>query len=46
MGGSERDAVIAADVGRQTAFFKKPLKDGKGQVFAGGGKRLAGQQIS
>ena len=46
MGGSERHAVIAADVGRPAAFFKEPLKHGKGQVFAGGGQRLAGQQIT
>jgi hypothetical protein len=26
MGGSERDPVVAADVGRQTTFFKQPLK--------------------
>ena len=46
MDGSERHAVIAADVGRPAAFFKEPLKYGKGQVFAGGGKRLASQQIT
>ena len=46
MGGSEGHSVIAADVGRQTAFFKQSLKDRKGEVFAGRGQRLAGQQIT
>ena len=46
MGGSEGDAVVAADVGRQTAFFKQSLKDRKGEVFAGRGQRLAGQQVA
>ena len=44
MGGSEGHAVIAADVGRQAAFLKKPLKYGESIVFASGGKSLASQQ--
>jgi hypothetical protein len=35
--------VIGADIGRQAALFKKTLKDGKRQVFEGGGTSLAGQ---
>ena len=46
MGGSEGNPVVATDVGRQTAFFKQPLKDRKGEVFAGRGQRFAGQQIT
>ena len=46
MVGSEGHPVIAAEVGRQTAFFKQPLKDRKGEVFAGRGQRFAGQQIT
>src|SRR5215469_5448625 len=46
MGGSERNPVVATDVGRQTAFFKQSLKDRKGEVFAGQGQRLAGEQIT
>jgi len=46
MGGSERHAIIGADVGWQTAFFEQSRKDRKGQSFAGGGKRLADQQIT
>src|SRR5215469_11027372 len=46
MGGSEGHPIIAADVGWQTTFFKQPLKDRKGEVFAGRGQGLAGQQIT
>ncbi len=35
VGGSEGDAVIAADVGRQAALLKKPFKHGKSVVFFG-----------
>src|SRR5580693_2953534 len=44
--GSERNTVIAADVGRQTALLEKPLKHGKSVVFFGGRKSFAGQQIT
>jgi hypothetical protein len=40
----EGHAVIAADVGRQAAFLKKPLKYGESIVFAGGGESLASQE--
>jgi len=32
--GSEGNAIIAANVGRQTALAEKPLEDGEGVVFA------------
>src|SRR5713226_3639125 len=44
--GSEGNAVIAADVGRQAARLKKPLKYDKGIVFPGGGKSLTGEEIT
>src|SRR5713101_6299846 len=44
VGGSEGNAVIAADVGGQAALLKKPLKHGKSVVFSGGGKSLAGEK--
>jgi hypothetical protein len=44
MRGSERHTVIAADAGGQAALLKKPLKHGKSEVYAGGGKTLAGGQ--
>src|SRR5262249_40780470 len=43
---SERDSIIAADVGRQAALLKKPFKYGKSVIFAGGGKRFAAQQVT
>jgi len=46
VGGSERNTVIAADVGRQATFLKKPLKHSKSKVFLRGGKSFAGQQIT
>ena len=46
MGGSEGHAVIAADVGRQGALLKKPLKHGKSIVFFGGRELFAGQKIT
>ena len=42
---SEGHAVIAADVGGQAAFPKKPFKYGESEVSLGRRKRLAGQQI-
>src|SRR5215469_17960528 len=42
---SEGHAIVAADVGRQAALFKKSLKHSKSKVFFGGGERLADQQI-
>src|SRR6266851_8612624 len=44
MRGSERNAVVAADVGRQAALLKKPLKHCKSVVFAGRRKRLTGEE--
>ena len=40
MRGSERHAIIAADVGGQAALFEKPFKHSKSVVFFGGGKSL------
>src|SRR5215470_15091015 len=45
MRGSERHAIVAADVRGQAALLKKPLKHRKGVVFFGGRERLAGQQV-
>jgi hypothetical protein len=36
--GSERHAIIAADVGGPAALAKKPFKHSKSVVFFGGGK--------
>src|SRR5215831_14961089 len=41
----EGHAIVAADVRRQAALFKKSLKHRKSKVFFGGGERLADQQI-
>ena len=46
MRGSEGHAVIAADVGRQAALLKKPLKHGKSVLFFGGRKGLTGEEIT
>ena len=46
MGGGEGHAVIAADVRRQAAILKKPLKHGESVVFFAGRECLAGQQVS
>ena len=46
VGRSEGNAVIAADVRRQAALLEKPLKHGKGVVFAGGGESFATQQVA
>src|SRR6516164_5378938 len=46
MGGREGHAVVAADVRRQAALLKKPLKHSKSVVFFGGGERLAGEQVA
>jgi len=44
VGGSERNAVVTADVGRQAALLKKPLKHRKSVIFAGGRKSLTGEE--
>src|SRR5208337_2818508 len=44
VGGSEGNAIIAADVGGQAALFKKPLKHSESVVFSGGGKSFAGEE--
>jgi hypothetical protein len=41
MGGSEGNAVVATDVGRQAALLKEPLQHSKGKVFPGRGKSFA-----
>jgi hypothetical protein len=46
VGGSEGNAIIAADVRRQAALLKKPFKHGKSVVFFGGGESFAGQKIT
>ena len=46
MGGSKRNAVIAADVGGQSTLPEKPFQRGKSIVFAGRGESFAAQQIS
>src|ERR1700730_6908340 len=46
MGGSERDTIIAAHVGRQTALLKKPFKHCKSVVFFSGTERLTGEEIT
>src|ERR1700682_2056034 len=42
--GSERNTVIAADVGGQAALLKKPFKHDESVVFFGGRKRLTGEE--
>jgi hypothetical protein len=42
--GSERHAIIAADVGRQAPVLKKTFKYGESVTFAGGGKGLTGEE--
>jgi len=42
--GCERDPVVAADVGREAALAKEPLKHGKGIGFFGGGEGFTGEQ--
>src|SRR2546430_493778 len=44
MGGSEGHAVVAADVGRQAALLKKPLKHSESIVFPGRRKGFTGEQ--
>src|ERR1700741_4597026 len=44
MGGSEGHAVGAADVGRQAALLKKPLKHSESIVFPGRRKSLTGEE--
>src|SRR6266404_1255722 len=46
VGGSEGNAVIAADVGRQAALLKKPFKHGKSVVFFGTRKSLTGVEVT
>src|ERR1700724_1406330 len=43
--GSEGNTVIAADVRRQAALLKKPLKHGKCVVFFGGRKGFTGEEV-
>ena len=43
---SEGHAVIAADVGRQAALLKKPLKHCKSVLFSGRRKSLTGEEIT
>src|SRR5437870_5998895 len=43
---SEGHTVVAADVGRQAALLKKPFKHSESVVFAGGRKRLTGEEIT
>ena len=43
--GSEGNTVIAADVRRQAALLKKPLKHGKSVIFFGGREGLTGEEI-
>src|SRR5713226_3376247 len=45
VGGSEWNAIIAANVGRQAALLKKPFKHGKSVVFFGARKSLTGEEI-
>jgi len=35
LGGSEGNAIIAADIGRQAALLKKPLQQGNSKLFPG-----------
>jgi hypothetical protein len=44
VGGSEGYTVVATDVGGQAALLKKPLKYSESVVFAGGRKRLTGEE--
>jgi hypothetical protein len=44
MGGSERNAAVTADVGRQAALLKEPLKHRKSVIFAGGAKSLTREE--
>ena len=44
MCGSERHIVIAADVGGQAAFLKKPLKHRESVLFPGRRKGFTGEQ--
>ena len=46
VGGSEWNAIIAANVGRQAALLKKPFKHGKSVVFFGARKSLTGEEIT
>src|SRR6266852_6375332 len=43
---SEGHTVVTADVGRQAALLKKPFKHSESVVFAGGRKRLTGEEIT
>ena len=42
--GSKGHAVVAANVGRQTALLEKPLKYRESVVFSRRGKRFTGEQ--
>jgi hypothetical protein len=46
MGRSERNTIVAADVRRQAAFFKKLFKHGKSKVLPGRGKSFTTEQIA
>ena|SRR5580698_942358 len=46
LSGSERNAVITADVGGQAALSEKSFKHGESIVFFGGRERLTGEQIT
>src|ERR1700693_3480986 len=41
---SEGHAVVTANVDRQAALLKKPLKHSKSVIFAGGRKSLTGEE--
>src|SRR5229473_2439697 len=44
MGGGERNAVVAANVGGQPALLEEPLKHSKSVVFPGGRKSLTSKE--
>ena len=44
--GSEGHTVVAANVGRQPALFKKPLKHSESVVFSSGRKSLTSEEIA
>ena len=44
MRGSEGNAVVTADVGRQATLLKQPLKDCESVVLSGRRKRFTGEE--
>ena len=44
MRGSEGNAVVTADVGRQATLLKQPLKDCESEVLSGRRKRFTGEE--